>query len=172
MTGLATPLSLDDLKPEIININVSTPYGKVLTLPMRVMSWFEYNACVAHLVEPSIPLNRRNPMTGKNDLPNPDDTKYKEDRRAFNERRQYVRTLKAFMDAGNFPELAGLDEDEQIDRFTKGAAADIALRLSDALDKAVGGGQVIVETLADTFQSNVPPNGHASTSTVGDTDGG
>lgn len=158
---LAAPLSLADLAPEIINVQVTAAYGRVLTLPMKLMTWFEWNDCVRHLIEPLVPNNRLNPATGKHDLPNPDDGPYKEARQKYFEKRQYVRLLKALIEAGNFPELRGLPEDEQINRFVNTVSVDMAYKLSNALDSAVTGGKQRVESLATSFQPELPAEHHA-----------
>lgn len=168
---LAAPLSLTDLSPELVNIRVQSAYGRVIELPIKMMSWFEWNDCVLHLIEPQVPNNRLNPVTGKNDLPNPDDGPYKEKRQKYFEKRQYVRLLKALMDAGNFPELGSLPEDERIKKFVSSVSVDIAFKLSSALDSAVAGGQQRVESLAASFQPELSTNGHADAATLGAVDG-
>ncbi len=168
---LAAPLSLADLSPELVNIRVQSAYGRIIELPIKMMSWFEWNDCVLHLIEPQVPNNRLNPSTGKHDLPNPDDGPYKEARQKYYEKRQYVRLLKALMAAGNFPELAELSEDERIKKFVTTVSVDIAFKLNNALDSAVAGGQQRVESLATSFHPELSASSGAGSATLGTVDG-
>lgn len=156
---MATPIKLEDLAPATVTIRIVTNYGRELELPVKMLTWHEWNMIGAEVVDPSpddMEAGGHKYWTrwnaGKNtkefDPANPDYLKAKEDAKV---QRNYRRLLYALEKGGNDVRRGDTIE-EQVQNFIAGVSIEIAGLLIVQLEELSTKGRVGVFALADSFR--------------------
>lgn len=145
----AKPIRLADLGVEVVDVNVTTSYGRTITIPLRLLSWHEWTAIGTAVHDPAMPNNRRD-ASGNNGLPNPFDMKYQAEKAEADEERAYRRLAKALKGGGN--DIPGETLEDQAEAIREVIEVGIANALLTLLGKMASEGKARVLERAESFQ--------------------
>lgn len=148
----AAPITLEDLAPETVAVRVVHPSGKVLVFPMRVLTWHEWNAIGAQVLDP-LQGNReywtRRNAAGEKEF-DPENVAYRQALDAAQSKRSYLRVLLALELAGN-DVRRGDTEDEQVQNLIKAVSIANAVQLVSTLERLSLRGMASIHALAESF---------------------
>lgn len=164
-------ISLDDLKPRIVDVNIiigklppekedELPIDDVLTIPLRVPAWVEWNELGLEIETPVAEMVESF-KSGKKTYEKESGVPYQEKVTLANNRRMVRRLTFALIEGGNFPSLRDSTVDEQMAAIA-GMDAGIVQALARTLNNLVSFTAGQVSDTAARFRSvAVPENGHA-----------
>ena len=151
-----SPITLDDLAPVEVSVEIVTSYGRKLVIPFHTLTWEEWEAHAKAVTFPTVPSTAL-AEDGKTKLPNPDDPLYKEQLIRAYENVMARRLFDSLERAGNrFPGETALDKLD-----TLRAKGDRVL-VDKLIDKIVGAswrGEAELLNRADTFQADADGEG-------------
>lgn len=157
----------DALKPEVVDAQITTSYGKTITVPVLTLSWEQWENIGRQVPEPEIPRTKIAPSGKPEDmLPNPKDEAYLAAVNEAGNRRILLRMLAAIEGGGMV--VPGSTTDEKLAAL-KAIDSGVFQALIGVIMRAWGGVQTRVESRASSFRpsaldapqdANVPALGH------------
>lgn len=151
------PITLADLKPEPVVMQVMMPYGRVVKVPIVPLTWHEWNTVGAQVLDPlkgnTDYWTKRNPATKEKEF-DPENVAYLQALDEANSQRGYRRLLVALEKAGNI--IEGNTLDEQIENL-KAMEVGIAVALINKLGDISMRGRASVFALAESFRDERVP---------------
>lgn len=94
--------SLDDLAPPTVTVDVTTEYGRSVSIVMDLMTYHEYMECALLVPDPKPPFNKLG-EDGKTRVANYQDEKFVRDLAEARELREFVRLARAMRSHGDIP---------------------------------------------------------------------
>lgn len=140
----------DSLKPEVVDAQITTSYGKTITVPLLLLSWDQWENIGRQVPEPEVPRTKLGPSGKPEDmLPNPKDEAYLAAVSKASDKRVLLRLLAAMEGGGTV--VPGNTTDEKLNAL-KALDSGVFQALVGVIMRAWGGTQARVETRAATFQ--------------------
>lgn len=154
-------LTLADLKPRTVDIEIVFKEGHGVTVPLKVPSWVEWNELGMEIPTPE-PEQVRVMVDGKPRWEKESGRAYDAKVQIANDKRMMRRISFALIEAGNFPELRNAAVEEQIaavGSMDAGILQALARTLMSLVTTTMGRISDKVERFRD---GSVPENGHGS----------
>ncbi len=154
-------LTLADLKPRTVDIEIVFKEGHGVTVPLKVPSWVEWNELGMEVPTPE-PEMVRVMKDGKPVYEKESGRAYEAKVQVANDKRMMRRVTFALIEAGNFPELRNASVEEQIaavGSMDAGILQALARTLMSLVTTTMGRISDKVERFRDGL---VPENGHGS----------
>lgn len=143
----------DELGPKTIRAEITTSYGRTVTVPIVTLSYHEWVAIGLEVPDPPVPRTLINKAGEK--LPNRDDVTYLEALNRVTSDRNHRRLARAMEKAGvTIPGSTNADKSRQLQETLD---AGIAARLIMLLGEAAMGGKARLLEQADTFRPGDAP---------------
>lgn len=152
-----TPITLADLKPTPVVMQVVMPYGRIVKVPIMPLTWHEWNTIGAQVLDPlkgnTEYWTKRNPVTKEKEF-DPENVAYHQALDEANSQRGYRRLLVALEKGGNI--IEGNTLDEQIENL-KGMEVGLAVALMNKLGDLSTRGRASAFALAESFRDERVP---------------
>lgn len=142
--------SFDDLMaPPTIPINITTEYGRKITVNTALLSYDEWSEAARKIPMPKPPLNLENPNKPGEFLPNPSDPAHLEKMRQWQDNAAIYQVITALEKGGL--KIPGASPIDKVKAFRKTDNA-IMMGIIDGVTRAHQGRKVRVQELADSFR--------------------